>query len=95
MTLTIEVSPEEEAWLVAAAAGRGQDVSNFLLALARQEFQSPLPVPKPSPYEGMSLAEALQGRIGLYASAEPSSAGRHSEEEFGKIMDEKKRQGHL
>ena len=95
MTLTIEVSPEEEARLLAAAAGRGQDVSDYLLTLARQEFQSPSSVPKPSKYEGMSLAEALQGRIGLYASAEPSSAARHSEEEFGKIMDEKQRQGHV
>ena len=95
MTLTIEVSPEEEARLLAAAAGRGQGISDYLLTLARQEFEGKQPAPAHSKYEGMNLAEALAGRIGLAASAEPSSMAENSEEEFGKIMDEKKRQGYV
>ena len=35
MTVTLKVSSEEEARLLAAAADRGQEVSNYLLALAR------------------------------------------------------------
>ena len=100
MTLTIEVSPEEEARLLAAAAGRGQGISDYLLTLARQEFQSPSAVPKPSKYEGMSLAEALQGHIGTVDSrsrngGQMSDYARNSEEEFGKIMDEKHQQGRI
>lgn len=95
MTVTLEVSPEEAARLQAAAAERGQQVSDYLLTLARQEFQAKPPAPVRPKYEGMNLAEALAGRIGLCASAEPSNMAENSEEEFGKIMDEKQRQGHV
>lgn len=100
MTLTLEVSPEEAARLQAAAAERGQEVSDYLLTLARQEFQGKSPAPAPSKYEGMNLAEALQGLIGTVDSrahngGQMSNYAENSEEEFGKIMDEKQRQGHV
>ena len=95
MTVTLEVSAEEAARLQAAAAERGQQVSDYLLTLARQEFQAKPPASAHAKYEGMTLAEALADRIGLVASAEPSNMAENSEEEFGKIMDEKKRQGHV
>ena len=100
MTLDLKVSPEEEARLQAAAAERGQEVSDYLLALARQEFQTKPPASARSQYEGMTLAEALQGLIGTVDSraqnnGQMSNYAENSEEEFGKIMDEKKRQGHV
>ena len=100
MTLTLEVTPEEAARLQAAAAERGQKVSDYLLTLARQEFGTNPPAPLPSKYEGMNLAEALQDLVGTVDSrtqngGEMSHFAEASEEEFGKIMDEKKRQGHI
>ena len=100
MTVTLEVSPEEAARLQAAAAERGQQVSDYLLTLARQEFQANPPAFAPSNFEGMTLAEALQGLIGTVDSrvqnkGQMSNYAENSEEEFGKIMDEKQRQGHI
>jgi hypothetical protein len=47
-----------------------------------------------------TLADFLEGYIGTVDSSltnvgKPSDLARNSEEEFGKIMDEKKRQGHV
>ena len=102
MTLTIDLSPEEEASLREKAAQRGQDISDYLLTLARREFSSPAAKYEElsKQYEGMSLAEALEGYIGTVDSREHNGGqmtdyARNSEEEFGKIMDEKKRQGHI
>jgi len=100
MTLTLKVSPEEEAKLQAAAAERGQQMSDYLLTLARQEFQARQSATAPSKYEGMNLAAALQGLIGTVDSrvqngGQMSDYAQNSEEDFGKIMDEKKRQGHV
>lgn len=52
------------------------------------------------PVEGQSLADFLEGYIGTVDSSaanggKPSDYARNSEEEFGKIMDEKMRQGHV
>lgn len=100
MTVTLEVGPEEAARLQAAAAERGQQVSDYLLTLARQEFQAKPSVAAHSRFEGMNLAEALQGFIGTVDSrvqnaGQLSNYAENSEEEFGKIMDEKQRQGHV
>ncbi len=100
MTFTLEVSSEEASQLQAAAAERGQEVSDYLLTLARQEYQGQQSISIPSKYEGMNLAEALQGLIGTVDSrvqngGQMSDYAQNSEEEFGKIMDEKKRQGHV
>lgn len=70
------------------------------MTLARQEFQAEPPAPTHSKYEGMNLAEALQGLIGTVDSrvqngGQMSNYAENSEEEFGKIMDEKQRQGHV
>ena len=102
MTLTMSISPEEEARLREAAAQRGQDVSDYLLTLARREFSSPATRYEElnSKFEGKSLAEALHGYIGVVDSrtlndGQMTDYAGNSEEEFGKIMDEKKRQGHI
>ncbi len=93
MTLTINLSPQEEARLREKAARRGQDEAAYAAGVLRQDIYI-LPVDE-EPAEGQSLAESLAGHIGLFSSAEPSNMARNSEEEFGKIMDEKKRQGHV
>lgn len=102
MTLTMNLSPEEESRLREQAARSGQDVGDYLLTLARREFSSPAEMYEElnKKFAGMSLAEALQGHIGLVDSRElnngaMSDFARNSEEEFGKIMDEKRRQGHV
>jgi len=93
MALTVNLSPEEEARLREKAARRGQDEADYAASVLRHDIYT-LPVDE-EPAEGQSLAEALAGHIGLFASADPSMAARNSEEEFGKIMDEKRRQGHV
>lgn len=93
MTLTINLSPEEEARLREKAARWGQDEVAYAASVLRNALHT-LPVDE-EPAQDQSLAEALAGRIGLFSSAEPSNAARNSEEEFGKIMDEKRRQGHI
>lgn len=102
MTLTMNLSPDEEARLREKAAQRGQDIGDYLLTLARREFSNPAEMYEElnKKFAGMSLAEALQGHIGLFDSRElnngqMSDLAGNSEEEFGKIMDEKKRQGHV
>ena len=89
--ITLNLPPEEEAQLRLAASRRGQDVGDYLLALARRDSGQPVSAPD----EGPTLAETLAGRIGLFRSEQPSDMARDSEEEFGKIMDEKKRQGRV
>lgn len=93
MTLTINLSPEEEARLREKAARWGQDEAAYAAGVLRNDLHT-LPVDE-EPAEGQSLAEALAGRIGLFSSAEPSNAARNAKEEFGKVMDEKRRQGHV
>ena len=93
MTLTMNLSPEEEVRLREKAARRGQDEAAYAASVLRHDIYT-LPVDE-EPTEGQSLAEALAGHIGLFSSAGPSNAARNSEEEFGKIMDEKRRQGHV
>lgn len=95
--ITINVSPDEEMKLRQAAT-RGQEVAEYLLWLARQAAntaESPQYAAEALPAMGQSIAEALQGRIGLFRSEQPSDTARNSEALFGQIMDEKKRQGHL
>ena len=98
MTLTIDLSPEEEASLRAKAARWGQDEATYAAGVLRQNIYT-LPVDE-EPMEGQSLADFLEGYIGTVDSSltnggKPSDLARNSEEEFGKIMDEKKRQGHV
>jgi hypothetical protein len=93
MTLTIDLSPEEEANLRARAARWGQDEATYAAGVLRHDIYT-LPVDEELVQE-QTLAEALAGRIGLFSSPEPSNAAQDSEVEFGKIMDEKRRTGHL
>ncbi len=98
MTLTMNLNPEEEARLREKAARRGQDEADYAASVLRHDIYT-LPVDE-EPAEGQSLADFLEGYIGTVDSSatnggKPSNAARNSEEEFGKIMDEKRRQGHV
>ena len=93
MTLTINLSPEEEARVREVAARSGLDEAAYATGVLRHDIYT-LPANE-GPVKGQSLAEALAGHIGLFSSAEPFRAVRNSKEEFGKIMDEKRRQGHV
>lgn len=102
MTLTLDFTPEEEARLREAAAQKGQEVRGYLLSLARRDLRSPAEMYAElnEEFAGVSLAEALEGYIGTVNSSaanggKPSNAAQNSEVEFGKIMDEKRRQGHV
>jgi hypothetical protein len=97
MALTIDLAPEEETLLGEQAAQQGQETAIYAAQMLRQLIFA-LPAP-PEPPQGQTLAEALAGYIGVVDSRElnggrMSDFARNSEEEFGKIMDEKKRQGH-
>ena len=98
MTLIINLSPEEEARLCEKAARWGQDEAAYAASVLRNNLHT-LPVDE-EPLEGQSLADFLEGYIGTVDSS-AANGGRlsnyagNSEEEFGKIMDEKKRQGHV
>ena len=98
MTLTVNLSPEEEARLREKAARRGQDEAAYAASVLRHDIYT-LPVDE-EPVEGQSLADFLEGYIGTVDSSaasggKPSNADWNSEEEFGKIMDEKRRQGYV
>jgi hypothetical protein len=98
MTLTIDLSPEEEANLRARAARWGQDEATYAAGVLRHDIYT-LPVDEELVQE-QTLADFLEGYIGTVDSSltnvgKPSDLARNSEEEFGKIMDEKKRQGHV
>lgn len=101
MTLTLDFNAEEEARLHEAAK-KGQEVGDYLLTLVSRDLRSPAQkyAELNKEFAGVSLAEALDGYIGTADSStanggKPSNAARNSEKEFGKIMDEKRRQGHI
>lgn len=98
MTLTIELEPEEASYLSEKAAAQGQETSVYAAQLLRQRIY--LPAEPSERFQGQTLAEALAGYIGVVDSrelngGEMSDFAYNSEEEFGKIMDEKQRQGHV
>lgn len=92
MTITINLPPEKEALLKRRAARQGQDLDSFLLGLVDREAaqESDLELPK----EGQSLAEALEGLIGVLDSGKPGLA-ENTGEEFTNILVEKHKAGHL
>ncbi len=95
MSIVIELAPEEEARLRARAARQGQDAAAYAASVLRRDISDAVPAP-----EGETLADFLEGYIGVVDSRElnggkRSHAAQNSEAEFGRIMDEKQRQGHV
>lgn len=90
MSIVINLAPDEEARLRAHAARQGQDAAAYATAVLRRQIDA-----VPAPLAEQTLAESLAGRVGRLRSTEPSDMAANSEAEFGKIMNEKRRQGHI
>ncbi len=86
-----KLAPDEEARLRAYAAQRGQDAAAYAAALLRQDIAAGAP----ALWEEQTLAETLAKRAGRLRSSESSDMAANSEAEFGLIMDEKQRMGHV
>lgn len=100
MTVTINLAPDEESLLQAHAAQQGLPPEEYIRTALRHEFlrDAPKPAQTASPWAGKSLAEALEGRIGLLSSETEDGGPSHTAEntgaEFTKILVEKyRRQG--
>ncbi len=91
MSITINLAPDEEARLHARAARQGQDAAAYAASVLRRDMNNAAP----APLEEQTLAESLAGRVGRLRSPEPSDMAANSEAEFGRIMDEKQRQGQI
>ncbi len=98
MTITINLPPEKEARLKRRAARQGKDLESFFSGLVDREDaqESDLELPK----EGQSLAEALEGLIGVLDSSQKnggkvSHIAENTGEEFTNILVEKDKAGHL
>ena len=98
MSIVIDLAPDEEARLRAKAARHGQDAADYIAALLRQDMDN-APAAPSFPDEP-TLADFLEGYVGVVDSRELENGrlshfAQNSEAEFGKIMDEKQRQGHV
>ncbi len=95
MTVTLNLAPDEEAELHAHAAQKGLPAEEYIRTVLRHEFQrdAPKPTQTASPWAGKSLAEALEGRIGLFSSETEDGGPSHTAEntgaKFTKILVEK------
>jgi len=91
MSIVITLAPDEEARLHARATRQGQDAAAYAASVLRRDISDAMP----APVDEQTLAERLIGRAGRLRSPEPSDMTSNSEAEFGLIMDEKQRQGHV
>ena len=101
MSITLKLPLQEEAWLRQRAARQGKDLDNFVYDLVQQEAQQEREREAAAQQgEGKSLAEALEGLIGILDSSEKnggqaSHIAENSGEEFTNILVEKQKAGHL
>lgn len=98
MTILIDLLPEEEARLQRRATRQGKDIDSFVRGVVQREViqESYLEPPE----EGQSLAEALEGLIGVLDSSQKNSGkvshvAENTGEEFTKILVDKYKAGHL
>ncbi len=90
--ITLEVSPEEEERIRQAAARRVRRSVTIVLGLASRDYSQAAATAGGRTFLGGSPQRLHRP---LPQSETPSDTARNSEEEFGKIMDEKKRLGHV
>lgn len=96
MTITIDLPPDEEARLQKRAARQGKDLNRFVRDVVQQEAARESYLDQPQ--EGQSLAEALEGLIGVLNSSEKnggkvSHVAENTGEEFTNILVEKHKAG--
>lgn len=91
MSITLELPSQEEAWLRKRAARQGKDLDDFVYELVQREAQQERESEAASEVgAGQSLAEALEGLIGVLDSGKPGLA-KNAEEEWGKGLVEQYR----
>ena len=101
MSITLELPSQEEAWLRRRAARQGKDLDNFVYDLVQREAQQEREIAAAAELgEGQSLAEALEGLIGVLDSSQKnggqsSHVAENTGEEFTNILVEKRKAGHL
>ena len=95
MSITLELPSQEEAWLRRRAARQGKELDSFVYDLIQHEAQQEREREAAAqPGEGQSLAETLEGLIGLVQS-DGSMDARDSKKVFGNYLEEKHRSGNL
>ncbi len=91
MTITIDLPLDEEARLQKRAARQGKDLNSFVRDVVQREAIQESYLEQPP--GGQSLAEALEGLIGVLDSGKPHLA-ENAEEDFGKgLVEEYRAQG--
>jgi hypothetical protein len=90
MTLTLELTPDEEERLREKAARQGQDASAYALGLLRQGIQA-----VPSKESGKTLAETLAGRVGLFEHEGPGYRAQEGGAAFAEHLAQKRQDGQL
>lgn len=98
MTITINLPPEEEARLRKRAARQGKDLNEFVRGVVQREATHESYLEEPE--QGQSLAESLEGLIGLLNSKEKnggqvSHVAENTGEEFANMMVEKHKAGQM
>ena len=100
MSITLELPSQEEAWLRRRAARQGKELDNFVYDLVQHEAQQEREREATAQLgEGQSLAEVLEGLIGVLDSSEKnggqaSHIAENAGEEFANILVEKQKAGH-
>jgi len=98
MTVTIDLPPDEEARLQKRAARQGKNLNDFVRDVVQREAMQESDLEPPQ--EGQSLAESLEGLIGVLDSRQKNGGKvAHVAEETGKqfadMLIEKQKAGHL
>ncbi len=101
MSINLELPSQEEAWLRRRAARQGKDLDDFVYELVQREALQEREIEAASEVgAGQSLAEALEGLIGVLDSSkrnggQVSHVAEKTGEEFTNILVEKRKAGHL
>lgn len=91
MTIILELAPEVEARLRRKADRAGQEVADYLLAIADREEEEDS---EEEETEG-SAYDLFAGRLGGVHSGGQGRWSENTGEKFAAGMEEKRRQGHL
>lgn len=96
MTLTLNLTPDQEAEARARAAQRDPAADAYLAALMRYALDVYTPDEcGPPPAPGESAYDAMKDYIGKYSSDDETDWSENTGEKFTEYLLEKKRQGRL
>lgn len=96
MTLTFNLTPQQEAEARARAAQNDPAADAYLAALMRYALDVYTPEEcGPPPAPGESAYDAMKDYIGKYSSDDPSISSENVSQQFGDYLEEKRHQGRL